>query len=222
MVKIGNKVIGDEHPCFIIAEIGINHNGCIETAKKMIESAIDSGVDAVKFQKRTIDVVYSPEELDKPRESTFGTTNRDQKMGLEFEKTEYDEIDRFCKEKGIIWFASCWDESSVDFIMQYDPPCFKIASASLTDRGLLEYHKKTGKPLLISTGMSTMDQIHTAVEILGQENLVILHCNSTYPSQNCDLDLSVIATFKSTFTCPIGYSGHEVGLATTTAAATLG
>ena len=137
-VKIADKIIGDGYPCFIIAEIGINHNGSVRFAKQMIDIAVTTGCDAVKFQKRTVDVVYTKEELAKERKSVFGDTNGDLKRGLEFGIDEYKEIDRYCKEKGILWFASCWDEEAVDFIEQFDVPCYKIASASLTDDNLLK------------------------------------------------------------------------------------
>ena len=211
-VKIADKVIGDGYPCFIIAEIGINHNGSVELAKKMIDMAVTTGCDAVKFQKRTIDIVYTKEELAKERTSVFGTTNGDLKRGLEFGYNEYKEIDSYCKQKGILWFASCWDEQSVDFINQFDPPCYKIASASLTDDNLLKHTKKTGKPILLSTGMSTLDEIKHAVDILGEDNLIIYHCTSTYPSDTGETNLNVIKTYKKMFKCPIGYSGHERGI----------
>lgn len=211
-VKVENKIIGDGHPCFIIAEIGINHNGDINLAKKLIDLAVMSGCDAVKFQKRTIDIVYSPEELARPRNSVFGTTNGDLKRGLEFDFDEYAQIDAYCKEKGIIWFASCWDEGAVDFIDQFNPPCYKISSASLTDDELLKYTKAKGKPILLSTGMSTIEQIEHAVKILGTDNLVIFHCTATYPSDNTELNLKVIQTFREKFDCPIGFSGHERGV----------
>ena len=172
-VKIGNKVIGDGYPCFIIAEIGINHNGSVQLAKKMIDTAVSMGCDAVKFQKRTVEIVYSPEELARERKSIFGTTNGDLKRGLEFSEAQYKEIDEYCKQKGIIWFASCWDEKSVDFMEKFDIPCYKIASACLTDDNLLKYTKSKGKPVLLSTGMSTMEQIRHAVDILGTDNLII-------------------------------------------------
>ena len=211
-VKIANKVIGDGYPCFIIAEIGINHNGSVSLAKKMIDIAVTTGCDAVKFQKRTIDVVYTKEELAKERKSVFGNTNGDLKCGLEFGEAEYKEIDEYCKKKGIIWFASCWDEASVDFMEKFDVPCYKIASASLTDDNLLKYTKSKGKPILLSTGMSTMEEIRHAVSILGEENLVIYHCTSTYPSDTGEMNLRVIPEFKKEFSCPIGYSGHERGI----------
>lgn len=221
-VKIGNKVIGDNHPCFVIAEIGINHNGRVDLAKQLIDMAVVAGCDAVKFQKRTIDVVYTQEELAKERPSVFGNTNGDLKRGLEFGFEEYSILDEYCKSRGILWFASCWDEQSVDFMEQFNPPCYKIASASLTDDNLLRHTKATGKPILLSTGMSSMEQIEHAVEILGLDNLVIYHCVSTYPSDNEEVNLEVIRTFREKFDCPIGYSGHERGLPPSVLAAALG
>jgi N-acetylneuraminate synthase len=221
-VRIGGREIGDGHPCYVIAEIGINHNGSIETACNLIDAAVAAGCDAVKFQKRTVDVVYSAAELDKPRESPFGTTNRDLKVGLEFGHDAYAEIDRHCSQHGIAWLASCWDEDSVDFIAKYDPPCFKIASACLTDDGLLRHHRQLGKPILLSTGMSTMDEVRHAVELLGTKDLVLIHCTSTYPSKPDELNLRAMDTLRREFGVPVGYSGHEVGLQTTVAAAALG
>lgn len=221
-VKIGNREVGDNSPCFIIAEIGINHNGSLELAKKMIDLAVKAGCDAVKFQKRTIDIVYTKEELAKERQSVFGNTNGDLKRGLEFGQKEYSEIDKYCKEKGIIWFASCWDEESVDFIDQFDVPCYKIASASLTDDNLLKHTKAKGKPILLSTGMSTMEEIRHAVEILGKDNLIIYHCTSTYPSNAEETNLKAIETLKKEFNVPIGYSGHERGITPSILAAALG
>lgn len=211
-VKVANKLIGDGQPCFITAEIGINHNGSLALAKRLIDLAVSVRCDAVKFQKRTVDVVYSKEELAKERESVFGTTNGDLKRGLEFGYDEYKEIDEYCKEKGIIWYASCWDKGSVDFIEQFNPPCYKIASASLTDDELLKYTKAKDKPIFLATGMSTMEQIDHAVEILGKENLIIYHCTSTYPTDNSEINLKVIPVLKERFDCPIGFSGHEKGI----------
>jgi len=221
-VKIGNYEIGYGQPAFVIAEIGINHNGDIDIAKQLIDAAVETGCQAVKFQKRTVEVVYTVEELANPRENPFGPTNGDLKNGLEFGRDEYAEIDRYCNEKGILWFSSCWDEGSVDFMEQFDPPCYKIASASLTDDNLLNHHKQYGRPFILSTGMSTLDQIEKAVEVLGKDNLVILHCTSTYPSKLEELNLRGIHTLQERYDVPIGYSGHEVGLATSVAAATLG
>ena len=211
-VKIEKKFIGSNEPCFIIAEIGINHNGSIEIAKKMIDVAKTMGCDAVKFQKRTIDIVYTKEELDIPRESIFGNTNRQLKEGLEFDYEAYCEIDKYYKEKDIIWFASCWDEASVDFIEQFNVPCYKIASASLTDDNLLKYIKSKNKPILLSTGMSSLFQIDHAIRILGEDNLVLYHTTSTYPTDLNEINLNVIKELKERYSCPIGYSGHERGV----------
>ena len=221
-VKVGRKKIGDGYPCFIIAEIGINHNGSVALAKKMIDIAVTTGCDAVKFQKRTVDVVYTKEELARERKSVFGNTNGDLKRGLEFGKDEYQEIDQYCKKKGIMWFASCWDEEAVDFIEQFNPPCYKIASASLTDDNLLKHTRAKGRPILMSTGMSTMEQIRHAVSVLGDKDLVLFHCTSTYPSNADESNLSVIQSFKKEFSCPIGYSGHERGVTPSVIAVTLG
>lgn len=211
-VKIGKKIIGSDEPCFIIAEIGINHNGSVEIAKRMIDVAKTMGCDAVKFQKRTIDVVYTKEELDIPRESIFGNINRQLKEGLEFNYEAYCEIDKYCKERDIIWFASCWDEASVDFIEQFDVPCYKIASASLTDDNLLKHIKSKGKPILLSTGMSSLSQIDHAISILGEDDLVLYHTTSTYPTDLDEINLNVIKELKERYSCPIGYSGHERGV----------
>jgi len=222
LVHIGDHLVGDGHPCFIVAEIGINHNGDLEIAKKLIDAAMSAGCNAVKFQKRTIEVVYTPEELGRPRESPFGSTNGDLKRGLEFGQEEYGEIDRYCREKSFLWYASCWDEGSVDFIEQFDPPCYKIASASLTDDNLLRHYRQYGRPIILSTGMSTLEQIDHAVEVLGTDDLIILHCTSTYPSQVEELNLRTLQTLRERYGVPTGYSGHEVGLATSVAAAALG
>lgn len=222
MVKLGQIEVGPGQPCYVVAEIGINHNGSLETAKRLIDAAVAARCQAVKFQKRTVDVVYTPEDLARPRENVFGPTNGDLKRGLEFGREEYDEIDRYCKEQGIAWFASCWDEASVDFIEAYDPPCYKVASASLTDDGLLQKLKSTGRPVILSTGLSNEAQIRHAVELLGQEQLVVLHCVGVYPAKPEFLNLRCIETLRSWFSCPIGYSGHEVGLASSLAAVTLG
>ena len=221
-VKIGERRVGPGAPTFIVAEIGINHNGSLETGKQLIDAAVAAGCDAVKFQKRTIEVVYSASELARPRENPFGPTNGDLKRGLEFGAEQYSEIDQYCRSKGILWFASCWDEASVDFMERYHPPCYKIASASLTDDGLLRHHRKMGRPVILSTGMSTLPQIDHAVEILGMRDLVLLHATSTYPSKVEELNLRVIPRLLERYGVPIGYSGHEVGLYTTLAAVVLG
>ncbi|HVU37556.1 MAG TPA: N-acetylneuraminate synthase family protein [Opitutales bacterium] len=221
-VTLGDRAVGENHACFVVAEIGINHNGDLAIAKKLIDAALDAGCDAVKFQKRTVDVVYTAEELAKPRENPFGPTNGDLKRGLEFGKAQYQEIDHYCRERGIMWFVSCWDEASVDFIEKFNPPCYKIASASLTDDGLLRHHRKTGKPIIVSTGMSTLAQVDHAVEVLGKEELILMHTNSTYPSKIEELNLRVIPTLEKRYGVPVGYSGHEVGLAPSVGAFGLG
>ena len=221
-VRLGDRPVGDGHPAFVLAEIGINHNGDVGVAKKLIDVAVFAGCEAVKFQKRTVDVVYTPAELAKPRESPFGETNGDLKRGLEFGLAEYQEIDAYCRSKGIAWTASCWDEGSVDFIDQFDPPFYKIASASLTDDALLRHTRAKGKPIVLSTGMSTLEQVDHAVEVLGKDDLVILHACSTYPAQYPELNLRVIPALRERYGVPIGYSGHETGIASSVAAAVLG
>lgn len=211
-VRIGEKVVGGDSPCYLIAEIGINHNGDVQLAKRLIDLAVENGFDAVKFQKRTVDVVYSAEELAKPRENPFGTTNGDLKRGLEFGLAEYSRIDEHCRNKGIAWFASPWDEQSVDFVDAFNPPCHKIASASLTDRKLLEHVKAKGRPVLLSTGMSSLEEIDKAVQTLSGVPLVLLHTTSTYPSKDHELNLGVIGTLRERYGIPVGYSGHEVGV----------
>jgi len=221
-VMIGKRKVGAGNPCYIIAEIGINHNGDINIAKKLIDLAAFAGCDAVKFQKRTIDVVYSAEELAKPRENPFGTTNGDLKYGLEFGLKEYKEINKYCRDKKIMWFASCWDEGSVDFIEQFKVPCYKIASASLTDDGLLKYTRAKGKPIILSVGMSTLAQVDHAVKVLGKKDLILLHTCSAYPSDYSDLNLKVIPTIRERYNVPVGYSGHETGIASSSAAVAIG
>jgi N-acetylneuraminate synthase len=221
-IKLGGTLVGDGHPCYVVAEIGINHNGDIAIAKKLIDVAVASGCQAVKFQKRTINVVYSTEELARLRESPFGTTNGDLKYGLEFELEQYREINRYCKERKIDWFASCWDEASVDFIDQFGVSCFKIASASLTDDNLLRYTRSKDRPILLSTGMSTIDQIDHAVELLGKEDLILLHTCSTYPALYEELNLRVIPMLRNRYGIPVGYSGHETGLSTSISTISLG
>lgn len=223
VVRIRGREIGPHNSVFIIAEIGINHNGSIENAKKLIDVAVNAGCDAVKFQKRTIDVVYSEEELAKPRDSIFGTTNGDLKRGLEFGEKEYNEINKYCDKKGIIWLASPWDEDSVDFIEQFNPVCFKIASASLTDDNLLKLVRSKGKPIILSTGMSTMEEIEHAVDILGEDDLILLHTTSTYPTDDNELALKMITELQKKFSnIPIGYSGHEHGTTMSVCARALG
>jgi len=223
-VKIGNRYVGDGHPAFVIAEIGINHNGSLDVAKQLIEGAALAGCDAVKFQKRTPDLCVPAAQRMIERDTPWGRmTYIDYRYKVEFGRHEYAEIDAYCREKGILWFASCWDEEAVDFMEQFDPPCYKAASAALTDLVLLNKTKKTGRPLIVSTGMSTMGEIEQAVASLGSGNLLMAHTNSTYPCPVEELNLRMIKTLQNRFPdVPVGYSGHEVGLATTWAAVALG
>jgi N-acetylneuraminate synthase len=221
-VRIADRLVGPGQPVFVIAEIGINHNGDVDVARRLIEAASAAGCDAVKFQKRTIDVVYSAEELGRARESPFGDTNGDLKRGLELDEEAYRAIDARCSEHGLLWSASCWDEASVDFIGAFEPPFFKIASATLTDTDLLRHHRRYGRPIILSTGMSTLEEIDTAVEALGTDDLILLHTTSTYPSAVDELGLRTMSTLADRYGVPVGYSGHEVGLAPSVAAAALG
>ena len=222
VVQIGEKLVGIGHPVYIVAEIGINHNGDIENAKSLIDAAVKAGCDAVKFQKRTPEICVPLEQRDQIRRTPWGDISyMDYRYKVEFGFDEYTEIDTYCREKGITWFASCWDEPSVDFIEQFNPPCYKIPSAVLTDAELLEYHRSTNRLLIISTGMSSLDQVKAAVKLAGEEDLILLHCNGTYPCPPEQLNLRTITTLSNMFNCPIGYSGHEVGLPTTVAAVAL-
>jgi N-acetylneuraminate synthase len=209
---------------FIIAEIGINHNGDMSICKELINVAIDSGCDAVKFQKRDIDQVYTQEFLDSPRESSWGTTQREQKNGLEFNFDAYKEIDQYCKKKGIRWFASAWDLNSQKFLQQFDCRHNKVASAMIVYEDLLKMIAKEGKHTFISTGMTTYDDIQKAVDIFKSENcpFELMHTVSTYPMKDENANLNMINTLRDKYQCDVGYSGHEVGLAISNAAAALG
>lgn len=209
---------------FIIAEIGINHNGDVEIAKKLIDQAKNSGCDVVKFQKRDIDVVYTREFLDSPRKSPWGTTQREQKQGLEFGKTEYDVIDAYCKEKDIAWFASAWDANSLKFLDQYDCKYQKVASAMIVSEAFLRDVASRKKHTFISTAMSTMDDITRAVDIFRAADcpFELMHCVGTYPMKVENANLRVMQTLRETFHCNVGYSGHETGLAVSVAAVALG
>lgn len=209
---------------FIIAEIGINHNGNIDIARKLIDVAKLAGADAVKFQKRTIEKVYTKEELNKHRESPWGTTNKELKLGLEFGKKEYDEIDRYCKRKGIEWFASAWDIESQEFLEQYTLKYNKIASAMIVNLELLRKVASGRKHTFISTGMSDIKMIDRAVNIFRDANcsFELLHCVSTYPTNDEDANLNCIPVLRDRYRCDVGYSGHEGGLAVSYAAAALG
>lgn len=210
---------------FVTAEIGINHNGNIDIAKKLIDVAVLAGCDAVKFQKRTIEKVYSKEVLDSPRESPWGATQRDQKMGLEFNKKEYDVIDQYCKDKNILWYASAWDIDSQIFLRNYNLKYNKVASAMLTDIDLLKMIAEEKKHTFISTGMSTIEQIREAVNIFKKYNcsFELQHSNSSYPMKIEEANLRCIQTLKNEFNCNVGYSGHEsIGYLICIAAAVLG
>ncbi|MBK7937154.1 MAG: N-acetylneuraminate synthase family protein [Lewinellaceae bacterium] len=219
-----NKKIGHDAAAYIIAEIGINHNGSLDIAKKLIDEATEAGCSAVKFQKRTPELCVPRDQWNLERDTPWGRmTYMQYRHKVEFGFAEFDEINRHCRARGIDWFASCWDEPSVDFIEQFDPPFYKAASASLTDHALLAKMKNTGKPLIISTGMSTLPEIIEAVEAIGTDNLLIAHSTSSYPCPLDELNLRMILTLKELFpNTPIGYSGHETGLATTVAAVALG
>ncbi|MDN4475159.1 N-acetylneuraminate synthase family protein [Demequina sp. SYSU T00192] len=222
-VQIGDIVVGDGHPTYVIAEIGLNHNGSVEIAKKLIDVAVEAGAQAVKFQKRTPDIATPEHMKSTPRETPWGTmTYLEYRYKVEFEQAEYAEIDAYCKEKGVVWYASPWDEPSVDFLESMDTVAYKIASASVTDLGMLRKIAATGKPVILSTGMSTIEQIDTAVETLGKENLIILHATSTYPLPPEEANLRMIQTLKDRYGVPVGYSGHEPGLQISIAAVALG
>jgi N-acetylneuraminate synthase len=209
---------------FLIAEIGINHNGDIDITKKLIDNAVLAGFDAVKFQKRTIDLVYDAQLLDQPRVSPWGNTQRDQKQGLEFGEKEYDQINDYCKQKKIIWFASAWDVKSLEFLDRYNLPYHKIASAMIVDQNFLKEVAKRKKYTFISTGMSSLDDIKKAVNIFEAEgtNYELMHCVSTYPTNPKDVNLNTINSLKREFNCKVGYSGHENGVAISIVASTMG
>jgi len=209
---------------FFIAEVGINHNGDMGICKRLIDVAADSGCDAVKFQKRDINQVYTQNFLDGPRESPWGNTQRAQKEGLEFSKQQYDEIANYCANKGIEWFASAWDINSQDFLRQFDCKFNKIASAMIVHQDLLRMVAEEGKHTFISTGMSTYQDIQKAVDIFRDANcsFELMHTISTYPMRNEDANLRLINTLRDRYQCNVGYSGHEVGLAISYAAAAMG
>ena len=221
-ITLGTHPVGPNRPTYVIAEIGINHNGSLDVAKRLVDAAVAAGCDAVKFQKRTVDVVYTPAELATPRPNPFGATNGDLKRGLELGPFEYTEIDRHCRAAGIAWTASPWDEGSVDFLEGFSPDFYKVASASLTDDDLLLRMRRTGRPILLSTGMSTLDEVDRAVRVLGPENLILLHTCSTYPSKDEDLNLRLLPFLAARYGVAVGYSGHEAGIAPSIAAVALG
>ncbi|HEX9018398.1 MAG TPA: N-acetylneuraminate synthase family protein [Anaerolineaceae bacterium] len=222
-IEIGGRKIGDGHPAYIVAEIGVNHNGSVDIAKDLIKQAHHAGVDAVKFQKRTPELCVPRDQWDIMRETPWGYIPYiEYRRKMEFQQEEYKEIDLYCKELGIAWFASVWDEPSVEFLEAFNPICYKVPSASLTDHSLLRCLRDTGRPVILSTGMSTIEQIREGVGQLNMEKLVITHATSTYPCDPHELNLHMIETLRQEFSCPIGYSGHEVGLITSVVAVALG
>jgi len=223
-IKLGNRTVGDGHPAYVIAEVGINHNGDLGIAKQIIDAAVHAGADAVKFQKRTPEVATPPEQQKQMRETPWGyITYLEYRHKVEFNEGQYREIDAYCKEKGITWMVSVWDEPSVDFMEKFDTPAYKIPSASLTDFGLIRKARATGKPLILSSGMSTMQQIQKGLQVAGEKNLVLMHCTSTYPCEPEELNLRMVETLRNEFpNIPIGYSGHEVGLVPSAVAVALG
>lgn len=224
VVEIGGRRVGAGEPVLVIAEIGINHNGSLDMAKKLIDGAHVAGAGAVKFQKRTPELCVPREQWHLERDTPWGRIAYiDYRRRMEFGEAEFTAIDRHCRERGILWFASCWDEEAVDFVERFEPPCYKIASASLTDADLLRKTRATGRPVILSTGMSTAEEIDAAVDLLGRRDLLIAHATSTYPCPPSDLNLRMIGTLQRLYPeCPIGYSGHETGLAPTWAAVAMG
>ncbi|TDA66342.1 MAG: N-acetylneuraminate synthase [Chloroflexi bacterium] len=212
-VKIGERWVGEGYPTYIVAEIGINHNGEVENAKRLMDAARHAGVDAVKFQKRTPELATPPDQRNVMRETPWGyITYLDYRHKMEFGLEQYKEIDAYARKIGITWFVSVWDEPSVDFMEAFDPVTYKVPSAALTDHGLMKKLHSTGRPIILSTGMSTIDQIRSSVKLLDQDNLVICHTTSAYPCEPEELNLRMIETLRKEYSCPIGYSGHEVGL----------
>jgi N-acetylneuraminate synthase len=222
-VRIGERLVGDGQPTYLAAEIGINHNGDLDIARKLIDASARAGCDAVKFQKRTPEVCVPPAERDTIRHTPWGDmTYLEYRERVEFGAAEYGAIDEHCRHHRIAWFASPWDEQSVEFLEQFDVVAYKIASATLTDAALLKTIRSTGRTMVLSTGMSSLEQIDQAVDLLGCDNLLITHCTSSYPCPPEELNLRMIETLRDRYPCPVGYSGHEVGLPTTVAAVALG
>jgi sialic acid synthase SpsE len=222
-IRVAGHEVGPGHPVYVIAEIGINHNGDMDIARRLIDVAADAGCDAVKFQKRTPEVCVPPDQWGIERDTPWGRmTYLDYRHRLEFDETQYREIARHCEGRDIDWFASCWDEPSVDVIAAIGVPAFKVASASLTDDALLRHTAAVGVPVIASTGMSTMEQIEHAMTVLPEGRTLLAHATSSYPAPPEELNLAMITTLRERFGVPIGYSGHETGLATTIAAVALG
>jgi len=222
-VWIGDRLVGDEQPCFVVAEIGINHNGDLRLAKQLIDVAAAAGCNAVKFQKRTPELCVPPSQRTTMRETPWGYISyMEYREKVEFGLDQYQEIDKYCRQHELMWFASCWDHPSVDFIQQFNVPCYKIASATMNDDGLLRKTRNTKKPIILGTGMSSLADVAHAVEVLGKQELVLLHAVSTYPADYGELNLRAIPTMRAHFEIPIGYSGHETGIPSSVAAVALG
>jgi len=223
-IQIDGRTVGPGQPCFVIAEIGINHNGDLELARRLIDVAVEAGCDAVKFQKRTPELCVPANERDRIKETPWGDMSYlDYRYRVEFGRDEYAEIDRYCRERGILWFASPWDEPSVDFLEEFDPCCYKLPSAALTDHSLLGHLKATGRPLIVSTGMSTMDEIDAAAASLGDDvPWALMHTTSSYPSPTEEINLQMIGVLRERFDRVVGYSGHELGLQVSLAAVAMG
>jgi N-acetylneuraminate synthase len=223
IVEIGGIKVGAGQPVYIIGEIGINHNGELENCKKLIDVAAAAGCNAVKFQKRTPELCVPEKQKSVTRETPWGImTYLEYRHRIELNQEQYSEIDRYARSKGLQWFASCWDMPSVDFIDKFEPVAYKIASASLTDDALLRYVANKGRPVILSTGMSTLDEIDHAVSLFDKSRLLITHATSTYPCSPDELNLRVMGTLRNRYNVPVGYSGHETGLQTTVAAVALG
>jgi N-acetylneuraminate synthase len=222
-IKIGDRWVGDGHPTYIVAEIGINHNGSVEVARELIKSSFEAGADAVKFQKRTPEICVPDHQKSQMRDTPWGYISYlDYRHRVEFNQDQYAEIDRYCQSLGIDWLASAWDIPSLEFIDAFNPPAHKVPSALLTDHRLLRALKDTGRPVILSTGMSTMAEIDAAVALLDMDNLLICHTTSSYPCPPEELNLRMIPTLKDKFSCPVGYSGHEVGLVPSALAVAMG
>jgi len=222
-IKLGDRMVGDGHPTYIVAEVGINHNGSVQSAKDLIKAAVEAGVDAVKFQKRTPEICVPDHQKDQMRDTPWGYISYlEYRYKVEFDRAEYEEIDTYCKAMGIDWLASAWDGPSLEFMEAFSPPAHKVPSALLTDHQLLRAIKQTGRPVILSTGMSTMAEIEEAVALLDTDNLLICHTTSSYPCPPEELNLKMIKTLEEKFSCPIGYSGHEVGLVPSALAVAMG
>jgi len=222
-IKIGGKEIGSGRPVFIVAEIGLNHNGDIDIAKKLIDVAVLSGCDAVKFQKRTPELCVPEEYKNVKRETPWGVmTYLEYRKRVEFDSKEYNQVDAYCREKGIVWFASPWDLPSIEFLKDYALPVYKVPSALLTHKEYLLKLKNIGSPIMLSSGMSDVELVKKAVSFIGEDNIILMHATSTYPAKTEEINLRVLQTYMKMFNCPIGYSGHEVGLQITLAAVAIG